>query len=223
MSDSPAATPERSPWIADLRWAREAQQERSKRTQAALLDAVEAELETSTIEELSVADIANRAGVSIGSVYHHFTNKQALIYAMVDRLLDEWMATTDDATDPKRWADASILDVVRGFVEYSVLRLRATEGVARARLQLALEDPEVAAQEEKASAYGSERIYELLWTRRSEIGRKKPAQAINYVLDQVVTMTRARVSMPGLHMNTGTDQQFIDATVESVGGYLQVD
>jgi AcrR family transcriptional regulator len=219
---SSSAAPERSPWIVDLRWAREAQQERSKRTQAALLDATEAELETSSVDELSVADIAGRAGVSIGSVYHHFKSKQALIYAMLDRLHDEWLATIDDATDHQRWADAPLLDVVRGFTEYSLLRLRESEGVSRARLQLALDDSEIAAQEAKASAYVHERVYELLWARRAEIGLEKPSQAIHYVLDQVAAMARFRIATPGVHITTTTDEEFVTATVESVRAYLQV-
>ena len=222
MSSTPTGA-DRSHWIADLRWAREAQQQRSKRTQAALLDAVEAELQVSTVDELSVDDIAKRAGVSVGAVYHHFTNKQALIYAMLDRLTDEWIATTDDATDPERWAEAKLLDVVRGFAEYSLLRLRETEGVARARLQLALADPAIAAQEEKAHVYMTERVIDLMWARRSEIGRDDPREAINFVVDQVTAMVRFRVSHAGARVVVETDQQFLDGVVESACAHLRVD
>lgn len=223
MGPSDTSNHDRSPWIADLRWAREAQQNRSKQTQAGLLDAVEAELETSTVDALNVGDIAERAGVSVGSVYFHFKNKQALIHAMVDRLVDEWIVTTDDATSPERWAGASFLDVLRGFAEYSLLRTRETEGVTRARLQLALEDPEIAAQEEKAAAYMVDRVFDLLWARRSELGRQNPAQGINYVIDQTFAMMRVRSNVPGVRIATDTDETFLDATIESARAFLQIE
>ena len=169
-----------------------------------------------------MADIAERADASIGSVYHHFKNKQALIYAMLDRLTDEWLATTGDATDPERWAGASIPDVVRGYLEFSIDHLRSTEGVTRAKLQLTLEDPEVAAQQEKAAAHMNERIHDLLWARRSEIGRRKKAQAIAFVLDQMAAMLHARIAMPGVAINTGSDDEFVGLAVESVAAYLQL-
>lgn len=213
----------RSPWIADLRWARDTQQDRSKQTQAALLDAVEAELITTKIDALSVSDIAERAGVAVGTVYFHFTNKQALINAMVDRLVAEWIVTTDNATDPERWVDASFLDVLRGFTEFSLRGLRRSEGVARARQQLALIDPEIAALEEKGAMHMVDRVFELLWARRTEIGRSNPEAGINYVIDQVVAMTRARTAIPGTRIATDTDETFINATVESARAFLQID
>lgn len=223
MSPSAADDRVRSPRIDDIRWAREAQQDRSKQTQAALLDAVETALEVSTVEALSVSDIARQAGVSVGSVYFHFNNKQALIHAMVDRFVEEWIATTDDATSAERWADASLLDVLRGFVEYSLLQMRKAEGVTRARLQLALENPEIAAQEEKGSMHMVDRVFDLLWARRDEIGRDDPVEGINYVIDQAVAMTRVRAGVPGTQIVTDTDESFVDATIESARAFLQID
>lgn len=223
MSSPTAVDIVRSPWIADLRWAREAQQDRSKQTQAALLDAVETELKVSTVEALSVGDIAKRAGVSVGSVYFHFNNKQALINALVDRFVNELIATIDDATDPERWADASLLEVLRGFAEYSLVQMRKAEGVARARLQLALENPEIAAQEEKGSMYMVDRVFDLLWARRDEIGRPNPVEGINYVIDQTFAMVTLRVKVPGVRVATDTDETFMNATIESARAFLQID
>ncbi|WP_083908421.1 TetR/AcrR family transcriptional regulator [Ilumatobacter coccineus] len=223
MRTSGTSDKPRSPWIADLRWARETQQDRSKQTQAALLDAVEAELGTSTIDALSVNAIAERAGVSVGSVYFHFTNKQALIHAMVDRFVAEWIVTTDDATDPERWVGASFLDVLRGFAEFSLRGMRQAEGVTKARLQLALVDPEIAAQEEKGAMHMVDRVFDLLWARRSEIGRPDPGAGIGYVIDQTIAMTRLRASVPGTRIATDTDATFIDATIESAQAFLQID
>ena len=141
---------------------------------------------------------------------------------MVDRYVTELIATTNDATNPDRWIDASFLDVFRGFVEFSLRRLRDAEGAARARRQLALADPEIAAEEEKGSIYMMDRVFELLWTRRDEIGRPNPEAGINYVIDQTIAMTRARAALPGIRIVTDTDETFIDATVESARAFLQI-
>ncbi|MEM8745725.1 MAG: TetR/AcrR family transcriptional regulator [Actinomycetota bacterium] len=221
--DRSTAPPGGSPWITDLRWAREAQQERSKRTQSALLDAVEDELETTPIKELSVADIARRAGVSTGSVYHHFANKQALLYAMLDRFHDELIVTTDDATDPARWEGAGLLDVLRGYAEFFLRRSRDGPGFTRARLQLALDDAEIAAQEEKGWVYTYDRVFQLLWARRREIGRTPKGDSIRFVLDQVAGSINARAVLPGVGRAVDTDAEFLDAIVESARQFLRID
>ncbi len=53
----------------------------------------------------SINDIIAAAGVTKGALFHHFSSKQALGYAVVDEcieplVLERWLAPLDDTTDP---------------------------------------------------------------------------------------------------------------------------
>ncbi len=59
---------------------------RQARTQAAILDATDAVLAEGSVDEVSVAEIARRAGVSRASVFGHFGTKDELVAAAIERL-----------------------------------------------------------------------------------------------------------------------------------------
>jgi TetR/AcrR family transcriptional regulator, acrAB operon repressor len=60
------------------------QEERSDRSRAALLEAALALFSSQGYRATSVRDIAERAGVSTGSVYHHFRDKEAIFQTLLD-------------------------------------------------------------------------------------------------------------------------------------------
>ena len=74
----------RSPWISDLHWVRTGRQSRSRKTQESLLDAAEEIFFQKGADATSVADVAARAGCSVGAVYHHFRDKRALLLDLLD-------------------------------------------------------------------------------------------------------------------------------------------
>lgn len=59
-------------------------QERSQKTRDRLIEALESLLREGTFEQATVADIAERAGVSVGAVYRRFRNKDAFIPVLFD-------------------------------------------------------------------------------------------------------------------------------------------
>jgi AcrR family transcriptional regulator len=60
------------------------QEERSERSRTALLDAALALFSSQGYRATSVRDIAERAGTSTGSVYHHFRDKEAIFQTLLD-------------------------------------------------------------------------------------------------------------------------------------------
>jgi AcrR family transcriptional regulator len=61
------------------------QEERSERSRTALLDAALALFSSQGYRATSVRDIAERAGTSTGSVYHHFRDKEAIFRTLLDQ------------------------------------------------------------------------------------------------------------------------------------------
>jgi AcrR family transcriptional regulator len=76
----------------------------SRRTADRLLDAAEAVFAERGYDAASLGDIADRVGVRPQAIYNHYRNKWELYVAVLERLLDPFLALLDDAT---RAADAS--------------------------------------------------------------------------------------------------------------------
>ncbi len=68
------------------------QVERSERSRAALLDAALKLFSRQGYRATSVRDIAERAGTSTGSVYHHFRDKEAIFQTLLDHF---WAASSE--------------------------------------------------------------------------------------------------------------------------------
>lgn len=61
------------------------QEERSERSRTALLDAALGLFSSQGYRATSVRDIAERAGTSTGSVYHHFRDKEAIFRTLLEQ------------------------------------------------------------------------------------------------------------------------------------------
>ena len=75
--------------IADVEPRNAPVQGRSKKRSKQIIDATSELLERVGIDDLNTILIAKEVGISIGSLYHYFPNKHAILYAMGMRWLDE--------------------------------------------------------------------------------------------------------------------------------------
>ena len=214
----------RTAWTDDLGYVRPGQQSRSQRTQSALMDAAEELIAEQGVDATTLADIATRAGSSVGAIYHHFRDKSAIQYAVFERFVEEAEATTLDAVSPERWDGAEIADIVHGYVSYSVQSNAERPSVKRAALAIARTDTEFAARFTKLSAILDQGLRELLLARRSEIGHHQPELAIDYSIHLLAAVLRARLEHPSDSTRSGpaADEEFVAETTNVVCGYLDL-
>lgn len=176
----------RSPWIADLQWARPAQQDRSRKTFNLILDAAEQLFGEQGVDQTSVAAVARAAGCSVGSVYHHFRDKAALVAALFDRTRHEFMQTLDAAVEPARWQGATISEILEGYLQFSLEMSRSTIGSgSKAHFDFALREKDLRAQIHVLHFALFDRLRVLLLARKSEIGHPDPELAVAFILDQL--------------------------------------
>lgn len=111
-------------------------QARAAETVAAILEATAQVLEAGGLAALTTNAVAARAGVSIGTLYQYFDDKNAILLALarremtdtVNRLARDALATVDRSPEQRvRAAVRAILDAFRG-------RLRARKAVVQAIL-----------------------------------------------------------------------------------------
>lgn len=90
-----SAPPTRSPV------PRAPQQERGAQRMEQILDAAEAVIAEVGVEGASVQTIAQRAGASMGSLYHFFPGKDALVLALAERCTRRVTETNERAVGPE--------------------------------------------------------------------------------------------------------------------------
>ncbi len=157
-----------------FRWVRPVQQARSQLTLDRLLDSAEALIAEKGFADVPVADIAHRAGVSVGAFYSRFRDKEALLHCLQDRFVAEARATADAALEPERWRGASIAEIGREAIAFMVEIHRERAGILREILGRAHTDPEIVKRKEQLIAYICERLQLLLLERRQEISHPDP-------------------------------------------------
>jgi AcrR family transcriptional regulator len=73
-------------------------QQRGKETQDRILDIAAARFAQNGYSATSIAEICEHAGVSKGAFYYHFTSKQAIFLALLDRWMNELESAFNNAT-----------------------------------------------------------------------------------------------------------------------------
>ena len=164
----------------DLRWIRPPQQTRSQETLHRILDAAEALVAEKGVEDAAVAEIARRAGSSVGAFYARFQDKEGLVHALYDRFLEQAIATADVALDPQRWQGATIPEILEAVVRFLVDIYRAQTGLLRAFALRTYTHAEFQLRQERLSHYVSDRLCALLLERRREIRHPEPERAARF-------------------------------------------
>jgi AcrR family transcriptional regulator len=160
-------------------------QERSRETVAVILEAAARILEERGLEGYNTNAVAERGGVSVGSVYQYFPNKDALTLALIARFEEEILsaAQTAIAASEGRTLKTSLRLLVAGLFE-------AHDG--RAQLNRILETEEGRLRAASAAPPGPldlrKLIGSLLARHVHELGPVDGA-----VIDDLIVITRAMV------------------------------
>lgn len=189
------------PSLPELHWVRTPRQARSQETLDRILDAAEALVAEKGFEDATVADVARRAGSSVGAFYARFRDKDGLLYALYERYFEQATATADVALDPARWEGASIDEILRSVVRFLVRVYRERTGLIRAFVVRNHMDGEFRARQERLSHYVSERLSRLLLARVAEIRHPNPARAAAFGLTLVVSTIESVVLFGEMRSN----------------------
>src|SRR5204863_7669465 len=156
------------------------QQTRSQETLDRILDAAERVLDEKSFTEATLAEIMERAGVTVGAFYRRFPDKDALLHLLDERFFREMNERGDELLDPGHWPGASIADILTEFARTAVEVYVAKRGVARSVFLRARVDPIIQATGRQVNAHNIERLRTLLLdpTRRAEVTHPDPERAI---------------------------------------------
>ena len=194
-----------------------ASQKRSQATVAALLDATARVLTRVGYDRASTNRIAATAGVSVGSLYQYFPNKEALVAALVARHNREMLALLSDAL--KEVASLDIATAIAKLVRAAVDAHRVDPALHR------VFDEQVPrmGQLAKIEALEGETfrlVKSYLEKRRDEISVRDLDTATSILVTTVEALTHQFV----IHRADASERdcdRFIDEVTRLVLGYLQ--
>jgi len=169
-----------------FQWICPAQQARSQQTLERLLDSAEALIADKGFHDVTVADIAARAGFSVGAVYARFHDKNGVLHCLQDRFVKEAYLTTDVVFDPDRWEGASITEIVSELIVFLVEIHRERCGVLRELMVGTRSEPPMIERKEGLVAHVSERLCALLLPRAARISHEDPVAAVGFGLRLVL-------------------------------------
>lgn len=161
-------------------------QKRSRETVAVILEAAARVLEARGLEGYNTNAIAERGGISVGSIYQYFPNKDVLTLALIARFERELLEAVGAAiahTEGKSLRDSLRL-IVRALLDVHAGRARLNRILETEEDRLRQLIPDVSAVRELGKTVAS-----LLARHRAELGAAVDAATI----DDLIVIARAMV------------------------------
>ncbi|HTO70822.1 MAG TPA: helix-turn-helix domain-containing protein [Myxococcota bacterium] len=152
----------RAPRSSVVRLERARPQARGVATRRRVLAAAELLFARRGYEATGMADVAERAGVGVGTLYHHFPDKRALLLALIDDWGDRELARARASNDADRFLGENARAAFADDLRESYERLRREGGFYLTLLDLAERDSDVRLRLSRINQLADERLRELL-------------------------------------------------------------
>ncbi len=157
-----------------------AHQARSRESLVRLLKAAADVLNKNGLEGATIPRIAAHAGLSPGTVYRRFPDKDALLREVCLRLLEENYRGSRKLLGSEQWKKMSLVEMSRTMIAITLKGHHSHRGLLRAYLLFSLQHPDTAfiRECEQLEWKTLHDVGELLLTRRSEIRHPDPEAAV---------------------------------------------
>jgi len=175
-----------------------AHQARSRESLARLLKAAAEVLNKDGLEGATIPRIAARAGLSPGTVYRRFPDKDALLREVCLRLLAENYQNSKALLTTERWRNMSLAELSRSVIAMTLKGHLLHRGLLRALLFFTLQHPDAAfvRKSEELEWRTFHDVGELLAARRSEIHHPDPEAAVRFALLMVGIAAQGILVLP---------------------------
>jgi AcrR family transcriptional regulator len=193
-----------------------AHQARSRDSLARLLRATIEVLDKDGLDSATIPRIAARAGVSPGTVYRRFSDKDALMREVCVRVLEGNYKATSELFAPERWKDNSLAEIAGPVIQMTLKGHRTHRGLVRAILFFTQQHPDAAfvrkCDEMEWKTFDS--LAALLLTRRREIRHPDPESAVKFAIMSVAFVAQGALVLPHKPADLNRLLPGIDARLE---------
>lgn len=107
------------------------QQVRSRKTMAQIMDAAAEILESKTFEELTLSEVVQQAGTSVGAFYGRFKDKEGLLHALDERFFRKFESGFESLISTPGWTGQPLATIIRQTVDFLSAAYSTNRGVLR--------------------------------------------------------------------------------------------
>ncbi|MCZ6835810.1 MAG: TetR/AcrR family transcriptional regulator [Planctomycetota bacterium] len=200
-------------------------QARSRQTLEKILDATERLLESRIFEDLTVQDILQEAGVSIGSFYARFKTKDDVLRDLYQRYREDLSSLNQEVIE-KETNGLSLMELLEKIVRHTLQRMEKRRGLIRTIVLHMRQHPEASGDEERRVARRARHVgVELIVSRKNEISHPRPREAARMIIFTLAALGREFVLFdytPHASQLKLSRERFIRETTRMMANYLGV-
>jgi AcrR family transcriptional regulator len=163
---------------AHSQFFRPPQQSRSQETLDRILDAAEQVLAEKAFGEATLAEIMERAGVTVGAFYRRYPDKNALLRHLDERFFAEMSVRAGELFDPAKWVGASARSVIELFAQQAVEVYSTRRGLMRSLFLRARTDTVLQQSALDVNKRYIAQLRAVLMPLRAELTHPDPERAI---------------------------------------------
>jgi AcrR family transcriptional regulator len=173
-------------------------QARGRATRARILAAAQASLKQGGYDGTSMAGVAQRARVGVGTVYHHFPDKRSLLLELIDDWGDRLAARRQSDLDLERFVGGDPRAAIARWLRRAYERQRKEPSLYVVVLGLADRDPEVRRRFQRIEQAAVGRLREFIefgqrrGLMRADADAASAAFLVQHAIDMAATQLLVR-------------------------------
>jgi len=202
--------------VAEEKKTRAPQQRRSIDKKKKILDAAYQVFCARGFYKTTTIEIARRAGVSVGTLYSYFSDKNDLFNVILDRYDSEFDALREQALDPGHGRPRSHREVIRAVMTTLLEQHEASRELNREIKILSFSDPAIAARIDSQAGKIRGAIRSYFNANREDLRPVDLDAATVFVWRTISSIVDLVVFEP----QAIERQRIIDATVDALSAYL---
>jgi AcrR family transcriptional regulator len=197
-------------------------QRRSHESLERILDAAESLIRERGFDNMTIAEVVQRSGSSVGSIYSRFHNKMGLLRAVQLRYHGRVQNDIFAAFGGDNPQDESLAEAVARIVAVLSRHVLTESALFRAFMLEANFDDVVRAQGERTNAQRRTRVMEVLLVHRAEIRHPDPERAARWFYSACMALLRERITFGERAELSGgfPDQDLVQEMTRMVTSYL---
>jgi AcrR family transcriptional regulator len=200
--------------------SRAPKQARAAWTRERLLDVFSELLADRPLEDVRLADVASRAGVTLGAIYGRFDGKNEMVVAAYLRYSDDAVKRMESWAEDSRWATSTPRDIVASWV--NGMRTFAGRRVQFVRLSAGSTDPKIIEGEQRIVACSAEKLAQLLRPFVPEESQAALQRRLGFAVMACHGMVVQRPSIAATGSLGFDDAQFGEALIDLVLGMVGI-
>lgn len=207
-------------------FAHAARQDRSQATQDRIVAAFVELLDEQPFDALAVAEIARRAGVSVGAFYKRFPSKEALLLHADTTCIGPLIEQVAEATSPSRLLDMDLPEMLRVYIEATVTALVTRPGLVRAVSLFCRgsDDPAYRERVRRRNQRVYSQVRNVVRERAKDIAHPDPDEAFDFANTMVTAAAREAIlhsDRPITRQSRQRRRQLVTQLTHAFASYLR--